>query len=222
MVTTVIFSLYLQGLIRQTSLLLSVHLCSSSGQVKKLSVGKVPISGNVVRAWDVSAIVELGSQTWGRIRTLSKGALCVFVIRNWHINEREFVRHASALCVVDLTTWCRYTCLLFTDLDSFFLVLSAFLADGVLFLSWLQSFGYSLAFLQCFLVVTEHSDFLKAVLKISSPLWRMEGKSICDHDSALDITVILTGSLQAVTLLASAAVSSLNIYIWSLLSSCLL
>lgn len=46
--------------------------------------------------------------------------------------------------------------------------LNAFLVDGVLFLSWLQSFGYTLAFLQCFLVVTGHSNFLKAVLKISS------------------------------------------------------
>lgn len=43
------------------------------------------------------------------------------------------------------------------------------LVNGV-FLFWLQSFGYTLAFLQCFLVVTGHSGFLKAVLKIYSPL----------------------------------------------------
>lgn len=48
------------------------------------------------------------------------------------------------------------------------------------------------------------------------------GNSVHNRDSAPDITVILTGSLQAVTLLASAAASSLNICILSLLSSCLL
>lgn len=42
--------------------------------------------------------------------------------------ERECLRYASVLCVVDLSTWwCRYTCLLFTDLSS------------SLFLVWMHS-----------------------------------------------------------------------------------
>lgn len=130
--------------------------------------------------------------------------------------RQSFVWWTSALDDADLPVCCLQTW------AASLYCLNAFLVDGVLFLSWLQSFGSTLAFLQCFLVVTGHSNFLKAVLKIFSPLWRMEGNNICSHDSALDITVILTGSLQAVILLASAAASSLNIYILSLLSSCLL
>lgn len=137
MVATVIFSLVFIGVDALDPLHLFAQLCSSSGQVRKLSLGKVPnlISGRMARAWDLSAVVELGRQTWEWVRNASMctvsvyaGPALFFIVRICHIKERECLRYASVLCVVDLSTWwCRYTCLLFTDLSS------------SLFLVWMHS-----------------------------------------------------------------------------------
>lgn len=138
MVATVIFSLVFIGADAPDPLLLFAQLCSFSGQVRKLSLGKMPslISGRMARALDLSAVVELGRQTRGWVRNASMSTVSVyagpalfFVIRICYIKEKECLRPASVLCVVDLSTWwCRYTCLLFTDLSS-----------SNLFLVWMHS-----------------------------------------------------------------------------------
>lgn len=80
MVATVIFSLVFIGADALDPLHLFAQLCSSSGQVRKLILGKVPslISGRMARAWDLSAVVELGRQTWEWVRNASMCTVSVY------------------------------------------------------------------------------------------------------------------------------------------------